>query len=202
MKSKKKKASVSLLQSRTNSVPSQSAHNDVLCGRVDVLDRAVSGLTLHIDAIRSLDFECFLLARMLFLYGCRVSELLQVTGNDVDRRGMVLVKGKKGSDTRKVIDTENVGWWLSKRFCMSNKVFTFNRFYVYRMFIRVGICDQLNRDVYRAVTHLPRFVFVAESQEQTGDIEQTAEIVGHKSSSSSQVYVDRMNKKAVIRNKK
>jgi integrase len=128
-------------------------------------------------------------ARLQFFHGLRISEVLSITGNDIDRFGGIIIRGKKGSSPRKVIDSELHTFWVSKRLLCSEKVFEFDRFFIYRLYKSVGINHAVEGKMNNAVTHFPRHVYIKEVQSSLNDVEKTALVVGHKSSNSTKGYL-------------
>jgi hypothetical protein len=114
---------------------------------------------------------------------------LSITGNNIDGRGRIIIKGKKGSDSRLVADTQYRTFWLYKRMIGDNPVFEVSRFYVYRLYNSVGLRSDIEGKKYKAVTHYPRHVFIKSVQGYTQDHEMTKAIVGHKAVSNTKRYL-------------
>ena len=165
------------------------AHSTTLYESVSQLDRAVSAVYEQLELVKRLDIDVWVISRLQFLFGLRISEALSILGSDIDRYGRIVVQGQKGSSSRLVVDTELIKFWLSRRLLLSQPVFTVNRFYVYRVYCKVGLKSEIEGSKYNAVTHYPRHLFVKQMQKSTNDIEETRLLVGHKKSSNTKRYL-------------
>jgi integrase len=192
---KKGISAIELGKRKVKPVLTPPAQSNTQCAHVDALELAGRVADMHLDALMKEGIEVYALARLMYHFGLRVSEALSIEGRHIDRFGNIIVMGLKGSSSRKVADTQLVGFWKSKIALGSHKVFGFDRFYVYRTFKRVGIGITEGGSTRSIVTHLPRHLFISDTQKVTHKALATAEVVGHKSVKSTSHYLDKSKKK-------
>ena len=178
-----------LVRSRVKSGLKLIAHSDSKCGFVSALDRASSLIDSQLVLLRSRDYMVWVVARLQVMFGLRISECLNITGNDIDKRGRIIISGLKGSQSRIVIDSELNVFWLGKKRLCTQKIFEFDRYYVYRLYKSVGICYSVEGKKKGICTHTLRHLFIKDVQQSTNDIEETAILVGHKATSSTNHYL-------------
>lgn len=178
-----------LIKGGVKSVLALDAHSDIRCGFVSASEQATSVVESQLLLVSSYDSEVGIVGRLQLLYGLRISEILDIEGNDIDRLGRIIVQGKKGSNSRLVIDNQDVKWWISKRALGTQKVFSFDRFYVYRIYKKCGISHAMEGKKHKAVTHYTRHLYVKSMQHYTQDMEQTKQLTGHKAVSNTKKYL-------------
>lgn len=178
-----------LVTNRVNAVSTPLAQSTTLCGLVDTSDATYSRLNTQLELLTKHGLSVLAVARLQLFHGLRISEVLSITGNDIDRFSGIIIRGKKGSSPRKVIDSELHTFWLSKRLLGSEKVFEFDRYYIYRLYKSVGINHSVEGKTNKTVTHFPRHLYIKEVQNSLNDIEKTALVIGHKNSKSTKGYL-------------
>jgi integrase len=166
------------------------AHNTVKSDSVDALDRAYNVLTGQLELVNRHGIEVKAVARLQLLYGLRISEVLAITGNDIDRFGSIWIVGQKKSNARQVIDTELIQFYLSKRLLCTGRVFEFDRFYIHRVYKSCGINHTANGYAKNLTTHYMRHLFVKRISGQTNDLVEMANVIGHKSKTNTKGYLD------------
>lgn len=121
--------------------------------------------------------------------GFRVSEVLAMSYKNIISDTDIYIIASKNSRSRRVhvpeITKELVKWQSNQM-----KPFThISRFQVYRAYKRLGIVLENAPGRNKSVTHAMRKLFVQENFRSTDNIEIAAELVGHKSSKSTEYYV-------------
>lgn len=145
--------------------------------------------------LSALRIELGLLYYLLLLNGCRVSELLSLRGNDINTRGNIIIKGKKGSGSRMIV-TNGYETFLQRKMgspCLLFLGLNYNN--VYRKFIENGIIMKGGKNERNIVTHAPRYAFVTMLQQQNKSIEESSEIIGHKSSKNTLRYQEKAKRR-------
>lgn len=165
------------------------AHSDSMCGFVSTIEEASLAVESQLLLVSAIDWQVGIVGRLQLLYGLRISEILGIRGSDIDKMGRIVVKGKKGSNTRLIIDNQGVKWWIAQRGLGTNKVFGFDRFYVYRIYKKCGIVHEMEGKKHKAVTHYCRHLYVKAMQQSTNDIEITKQLTGHKAVANTKKYL-------------
>lgn len=126
---------------------------------------------------------------LLRISGARISEILDIRGSDIIDNDMLLIRGKKKSRSR-VVRVPELANQL-KNIKRSQNVFLFSVSYwqVYRYLKKVGVVTYHQKPHHDIVTHQFRHDYISHAQKTTQSIETTAEIIGHKSTKSTQTYL-------------
>lgn len=170
------------------SVLNPSAQSTKLCG-VEY-EKYVS-----IDASRFVNGREFnlsqndrLLIEIMSVSGCRVSEVLSVGWQQLGFDGSIYILGLKGSYSKIVKVTYMREYVIQLRTRKINPFMGLSRFYVYRLFKKIGISVKTVPGGKMKVTHAFRHDN-AKSQELSGfDIDTTARFLGHKKVESTKHY--------------
>jgi integrase len=120
--------------------------------------------------------------------GCRISEALMISKNDITLDGKVYISGKKGSLDRvnPVIASRD---YLLK--CKLNEYDPFtgmNRFTARRHLLRIGISKLKKGRINESVTHIFRDEFVKDMRSIEIDESVRSRAIGHKSVKSTSYY--------------
>lgn len=186
----KKDAFNQLLTSKPPSISdeSPSAQSSALL-RANSAERLLSDSAMEFilqNSTYPLDFKY--LVYLLLISGCRISEALKVTSNDITGNYRVHLKGSKGSNDRVIflpqlsagallLSSGNYPIWQ-----------VYSRFFVYRVLKQHGIYLSKEGNQNKAVTHAFRNAYAAELQTIVGSSELKSQALGHKSLKSKQYY--------------
>lgn len=152
-------------------------------------DKDVTALLEIIGTIKNVDSKVHSLALFLLDSSCRVSEALKLQPHNIDKLYRVKIEETKTKTTRIVhthysresieyIRANNVNIWSE-----------LNRFYVYRVFKKVGLFGTFGENKRVSVTHLIRHESALIAQNQGFTETDTQKIIGHKSVNSTQHYL-------------
>jgi site-specific recombinase XerD len=130
-----------------------------------------------------------LVIRLMLLHGLRVSEALYITPQCVMRNGSVFVRGLKGSKDRVVSDSARIDEWLLFKKMNVNDLIYFDRYYVYRIFKKLGLYAVYGTNRNNSVTHSPRHNVALGLREEGLSVENIQDVLGHKSVKSTEFYV-------------
>jgi site-specific recombinase XerD len=125
---------------------------------------------------------------LLYLNGCRISEILNIAPNQITGQGQVLIKGKKNSADRIIVAVKCRDYLLR---CRAGKVYpfqNFSRFFVYREFKKMGIDYKFEGKCRNSVTHAFRHNLVRDLQSEGIEREVYSHHIGHKSLNSTKSY--------------
>lgn len=134
-------------------------------------------------------WDCSLAALIVCVVnGLRISEVLNLTLGDKLKDGSVIVKGRKGSNSRRILLPHNA--WHNWAWRVENPLlplFPTNYGKVYRAAERVGLRVKFKGYMRARVTHLGRHG-VADMLSETGNSEAVQSCLGHKSANSGDWY--------------
>lgn len=150
-----------------------------------LLSDAAMEFILHNHAY-PIDFKY--LVYLLLVSGCRISEALGVTSDDITGNYRIRLRGSKGSNDRVIFLPELP---VGKLNLLAGQGFiwqVYSRFYVYRVLKQHGIYISKEGNQNKAVTHAFRNAYAAELQTIVGSSELKSQAMGHKSLKSKQYY--------------
>ena len=132
-----------------------------------------------------------LIVHLLADYGLRVSEALSIKATDITSNGQIVIKGSKGSSNRLIVINEYRDRLIDLRKSAFNPIKNIDRFVVYRLLKKYNITGQSSYGSKNAVCHQFRYDVAKDIQSVTNDLNETAKLIGHKSSSNTAIYVNR-----------
>lgn len=146
--------------------------------------------TLVTSILRSQTLPVFQLAviELLFLYGLRISEALNIDVSCVSANGAIKVKGKKGSETRIVQPVLFREFWLISGRHLLPLINVYSRHYFYKQFKRLGLYVVHAGNVNNSVTHSFRHMILSDLYSSFNDTSSSQKFIGHKSQKSTQHY--------------
>lgn len=125
---------------------------------------------------------------MQFLYGLRISEVLNVESSDVSESGYIKIKGLKNSNSRIVRPANYMHFWTSTGRHLLPIGKTYSRFYFYRKYKELGLSVKYAGRLNNSVTHLFRHEVVNELQKSFNEITTTQKFIGHKNIKNTMRY--------------
>ena len=176
------------VQSRIRSVPCPPAQSNQLCSSQTDLDLLYNTAVYAIDKLM---VECMPLACIIelqLLYGLRVSEVLAIHSNDILSSGHVMVKGLKGSESRLIIAVKTAEWLQAQKNKGRYIFMDFNRYYLYRLYKKLGLSAQFRNRRKKSVTHLFRHMLIKSFKHQKINTHDSQKFIGHKARKSTEVY--------------
>lgn len=126
---------------------------------IDLCDDHTSTIALDKDTsppikqLRNISMILYYIAHLQFVYGLRISEVLNIQHHHISRQGFVLIKSRKGSQDRIVFAGDALDYFDR---CKANKVDpfkNFNRYFVYRQYKKVGLISFQTSSSKDSVTH-------------------------------------------------
>lgn len=181
-------------KARINSVSTLTAQTNKLC--VDRNGYAVTELQeSRMKALnRNEPLHIRVIVSMLQLYGLRISEVLSLKPNNITVDGKVIIKGAKGSSDRLIVIPEYSKFFIDIRNSGYNPFVNVNRFIIYRILKKYSLVAQSTYGSKNAVCHQFRYEFAKSINDVTGSINDTAQFIGHKKSSSTSHYIKQHGK--------
>lgn len=129
-----------------------------------------------------------------FLYGLRISEVLNVKWSDINENCQIFITGKKGSNDRVVYPVKFANFWMFLREKKVNIPSSYNRFYFYRLYKKKGLYVHLTGHRNLSVTHFLRYKYLVSLLAQDLEVEKVKQLIGHKSIKSTIHYVEQICK--------
>lgn len=132
-----------------------------------------------------------LVVHLLADYGLRISEALSINATDITSNGQIIIKGSKGSSNRLIVINEYRDRLIDLRKSSFNPIKNIDRFVIYRILKKWNIEGKSTYGSKNAVCHQFRYDVAKDIQSVTNDLNETAKLIGHKSSSNTAIYVNR-----------
>lgn len=123
--------------------------------------------------------------------GFRISEVLKMRGNQIINDTDLYILSDKKSRSKRVHVPELREYLVKWKKYNLEPFKHISRFQVYRIYKKLGIQSTNQGKYNKSVTHAMRKSYVQESYESTGNINTTADIVGHKNPKSTEHYVSK-----------
>lgn len=153
------------------------------------------------DVTNNLKHKCILM--LIYSAGLRRSELLNLTVNDIDsKRMLIIIKGAKGKKDRISLLSENLLQLLRqyyKEYCPKKYLFEGQNGSRYSTTSIANILKKAAKKagIRKTVTpHMLRHSFATHLLEQGTDLRYIQELLGHKSSKTTEIYTH-VSKKAI-----
>ena len=173
---------------RVKSGVKSDAQTNKLCNFRNIDERLIEQTVRRIESIKDIDVKVYNCAILMMSGGLRVSEALSITPYNITSTGHIFIGGSKGS-SNKLIDSGITKDYMLK--CKNKKVEPFadiNRFYVYRVFKRVGISYDSKNSDKKAVTHALRHLYVENLRKSGIEESDIKNFVGHKNITNTKKY--------------
>lgn len=171
-----------------NSVPSPSAQSAKPCGLVSVQDQILRQVEASLATLKISNPPCYLIARLLFESGSRISEILAIRSTDITPAGRIMIKAKKGSRDR-IISAGHLGDDLLKLRKRQGLIFgDISRFHVYRSFRSVGLSHIFDGRSKASVTHIFRHLAAMDLEQTEHGKQAITTGLGHRSERSADHY--------------
>ena len=165
-----------------------SAQTNSLCevGSQEPLD--LSALYCRIEGDGLLSEELKMLIFFQSELGLRISECLNIKFSEINSQGSVLLESLKGSENQVVSCSLARNYLLRCRARKQNPFETYNRFFLYRLYKKLGISYRKNGMKKTAVTHAFRHIQADAIREITKDRDILAQRLRHKNPKNSDRY--------------
>lgn len=174
---------------RMKSVPSPSAPISELLQTGDVIKTVLRSAEETIQAKRDTQPRLSLIIDLLFFSGCRISEVLDITGTDINQIGSVRIRGKKGSKSRIIKPSFTRDILMRYQGRLSYIFHDYSRHFVYRELRKCGLYHSIPGNKKQATTHLGRHIMGSEVHNSTNDINLTQSTLGHVNQKSTKSYI-------------
>jgi len=169
-----------------STLPAQSPGLSQLARNLPVpIDRFLSNL----NTIPWLPLADKAIIELMYVYGLRISEVLDIHLYDVMTSGLIRIRSKKGSRMRYVMPVYFISFWqVRDRNILPISNF-YNRFYMYRVFKKLGYYSKHPGNTNFSVTHYFRHRCVSEMVQAGYTAHSISEFLGHRSAKTIQYYI-------------
>lgn len=141
-----------------------------------------------VEVLKNLDFRVYIIARLQLQHGLRISEALAIRHSDINKHGFCRVQVLK-SKSERVINISEFMKHLHHVVGLNVSIFdNISRFYVYRLYRRLGIVLEVQGNNNLTVTHSLRHIAVTSSLEVAGVEAVRQDILHHKSKEAFEYY--------------
>ena len=173
---------------RAKAVSTPSAQSHELCdSRGTSMPQLLSSQSAGSGAFAIGNYEKSII-ELMYCSGCRVSEVLRIKASDVSQSGLVKITASKGSANRFVHISYSLDFLLSLKAVNGYIFANYNRFYIYRLFKKLGFTQKFGDNVNSSVTHYFRKSAALEALSMNNDLQDIATLLGHKSAKSAHYY--------------
>jgi len=145
-------------------------------------------INLQLDKIKLQDNIAYVIIKLMYDNGLRVSEVLNISYYDILPNGNILIKGLKKSNNRIIFSTEFKEFFNN---CKKHFITPFNgydRFYIYRILKSFNISIKTKNSSKNSVTHSFRHLYIHNLKSVDIDLKTIQQQVGHKSIKNTANY--------------
>ena len=158
------------------------------CEKKSSMGEAVLCSESAFEALKRKDIDLYIVARMLSETGCRISEVLQMWGTDINMSGKVLIRSKKKGNNRVCNISNQFIKEIPRAGQSCELIQDKDRFYFYREFKKVGISLSIEGYERNRVTHAFRHEYTKQIRTLTTEKDVIKNALGHKSEKSQENY--------------
>lgn len=147
---------------------------------------------------RNIDRKIIAYITLQFSAGLRISDLLSVSYKNISPSLHITIVQGKGSNT---IITQPIYLRETWREIRDKKLYpveSYNRFWFYKLYKKLGITKTNGTGRNNSVTHAPRKMLAQQLYTEEGDYEAARVALGHKDVRSTKYYTDEKFRKAVL----
>lgn len=194
MKYKAKSVLQSTYKHKDKSVSGAFAPIGTLCDEKKNCESEIFEILRIIETIKTqyvIEYYCIM---FLMETGCRISEALKITANDIDNLGRVRINATKKSRNRIVVSPTCTKFLLQQKKVGGDVFARFNRFHIYRIIKKYGLGAYFGENKRQSITHYFRHINASIGAEIARDINEVAQLLGHKDTKSTQFYLKRESK--------
>lgn len=173
---------------RDDSVTAPSAQHSTLLFNRDSVKALIKQVLNVLDPGHESPLVVKAVLEVLFLNGCRISEVIDAPGTLIAATGHLVVKGKKKSGDRILVTSRYTDYWLGRRGKPERISDVYSRFWFHRYFKKYGVTLNIGSAQRQAVTHAMRHLLIRSTFDASQDLETIKDYVRHKSINSTRHY--------------
>lgn len=138
-------------------------------------------------------------ARLQFISGLRINDLLSIKRSDIGDNLTVYVRQSKGSQAKVISLLYDKEFWLNYKRGLYTDVSVFSSMIFYRLYKRYSLMIFNGSDRNSSVTHSARKLLARSAYDVTNSVEMAQAALGHKSQNSTLYYLSDVQKKAELK---
>ena len=139
-------------------------------------------------------------ARLQFISGLRINDLLSIKRSDIGDNLTVYVRQSKGSQAKVISLLYDKEFWTNYKRGLHTDISVFNSMTFYRLYSRYNLIIFNGPGRNSSVTHSARKLLARTAYDVTNSVDMAQAALGHKSQNSTMYYLTKEQKKAVLRN--
>lgn len=175
-------------KARTSSSPIPLAQTNQLCELDKQVEALYNSARVALDKLLQVSLPLAAILELQLLYGLRISEVLSIKSSDIMASGHIRIGGLKNSSSRIIVPVETRDWFLNQR---GLNIFVFqdyDRFYIYRLYKKMGLHAVFHGRNKKSVTHLFRHLLIKSFKNNKINTDESQGFIGHKTEKSTRVY--------------
>jgi len=176
------------LKNRTKVVQKSTAQSNNLCDDSSSESASFEWSLITFQKLMRRSHELAFLFLFQYETGCRISEVLDISYGDILSDGSVKIQGKKGSEARIITAGRCASWLIKCKKARCSPFRNFNRFFVYREYVKAGITFQSENSERKSVTHALRQKKAEVIRNETKDKELISKALNHKNPKNEKFY--------------
>ena len=137
-------------------------------------------------------------ARLQFISGLRINDLLSIKRSDIGDNLTVYVRQSKGSQAKVVSLLYDKEFWVNYKRGLYTDVSVFSSMIFYRLYNKYSLIVFNGDGRNSSVTHSARKLLARSAFDVTNSVEMAQAALGHKSQNSTMYYLTQQQKKAVL----
>ena len=137
-------------------------------------------------------------ARLQFISGLRISDLLSIKRSDIGENLNVYVRQSKGSQAKVISLLYDKEFWMNYKRGLYTDISVFNSMSFYRLYSRYNLIISNGTGRNSSVTHSARKLLARTAYDVTNSVEMAQAALGHRSQNSTMYYLSQEQKKAVL----
>lgn len=179
---------------RFKSVPNSSTQYTSLCGSGKETESPFHKNVMYHLSRKDIPIDLKALIELMYFNALRISEVLNIAPYDIDNLGRITIKGSKNSHNKIVISPSHTDFFIRCKQLNTYPFSIYDRFFIYRLFKKLGIYKSFDSYSKKAVTHSLRFESIGNLQAGTITKEERARFVGHKNIKNTEHYEQKNRK--------
>ena len=137
-------------------------------------------------------------ARLQFISGLRIADLLAIRRADIDGNLNVYVRQSKGSQPKVISLLYDKEFWMNYKRGLFTDISVFNSMTFYRLYKRYSLVIYNGESRNSSVTHSARKLLARSAYDVTNSVEIAQAALGHKSQNSTMYYLTQEQKKVIL----
>ena len=145
------------------------------------------------------DLTLISFARLQFISGLRISDLLAIRRNDIGENLNVYVRQSKGSQAKVISLLYDKEFWSNYKRGLYTDISVFNSMTFYRLYRRYNLVLINGPGRNSSVTHSARKLLARTSYDATNSVDMAQAALGHKSQNSTLYYLSDEQRRAELK---